>query len=63
MSNSDATEMVDALAVVEPLRRDAPPRVVGFDGDDTLWTSESLLTMTQGGSAPFCCAMWTCRAT
>ena len=25
-----------------------PPRVIGFDGDDTLWHSESLFSMTQG---------------
>ena len=25
-----------------------PPRVIAFDGDDTLWTSESLFSMTQG---------------
>ena len=25
-----------------------PPRVIGFDGDDTLWKSESLFSMTQG---------------
>src|SRR3954451_20723462 len=25
-----------------------PPRVIGFDGDDTLWHGESLFSMTQG---------------
>src|SRR4051812_34509323 len=48
MSSSNPTEAVDVLAVVEHLPRALPPRVIGFDGDDTLWTSQSLLTMTQG---------------
>src|SRR5215211_1086144 len=41
----------DALSSSAPEvgRPDAwPPRVIGFDGDDTLWNSESLFTMTQG---------------
>src|SRR4051794_14335033 len=48
MSSPDATETVDVLAGVERLPRAFPPRVIGFDGDDTLWTSEGLFTMTQG---------------
>src|SRR3954452_396569 len=48
MSSSDATEIVSSLAAVVQLPRLWPPRVIGFDGDDTLWTSESLFTMTQG---------------
>ena len=48
MSSPDATEIVRALAAVEPVSSHGPPRVVGFDGDDTLWTSQSLFTMTQG---------------
>src|SRR4051812_14748954 len=48
MSSPDATEIVRTLAAVERLPRAFPPRVVGFDGDDTLWTSKSLLSMTQG---------------
>src|SRR5215211_3071659 len=48
MSSSGATEIVSSLATVERLPRTVPPRVIGFDGDDTLWTSESLFTMTQG---------------
>jgi putative hydrolase of the HAD superfamily len=41
----------DALSSSAPevLLPDAwPPRVIGFDGDDTLWRSESLFSMTQG---------------
>ncbi len=41
----------DALSSSAPEVRlpDAwPPRVIGFDGDDTLWHSESLFSMTQG---------------
>ena len=41
----------DALSSSAPELRlpDAwPPRVIGFDGDDTLWHSESLFSMTQG---------------
>ena len=48
MSNADATEIVSSLATVVPLTRPLPPRVIGFDGDDTLWKSESLFSMTQG---------------
>jgi putative hydrolase of the HAD superfamily len=48
MSGPDAGEIVSPLAAVEPLPRAFPPRVIAFDGDDTLWTSESLFTMTQG---------------
>src|SRR3954447_4612882 len=48
MVASDATDIVDALTASEPIARAGPPRVVGFDGDDTLWTSEGLFTMTQG---------------
>jgi len=48
MSSSDATEIVSSLATVERLPHAVPPRVIGFDGDDTLWNSESLFTMTQG---------------
>lgn len=48
MSNSDATEIVSSLATVVRLPRPFPPRVIGFDGDDTLWKSESLFSMTQG---------------
>jgi putative hydrolase of the HAD superfamily len=48
MVTSDATDIVDALTASEPIARAGPPRVVGFDGDDTLWTSEGLFTMTQG---------------
>ena len=48
MSSSDVIESVSALATVERLPRAFPPRVIAFDGDDTLWTSESLFTMTQG---------------
>jgi len=41
----------DALSSSAPevgLPDDWPPRVIGFDGDDTLWHSESLFSMTQG---------------
>src|SRR3954454_1642408 len=48
MSSSDATEIVSSLAAVVQLPRAFPPRVIGFDGDDTLWNSESLFSMTQG---------------
>src|SRR3712207_864439 len=48
MSSSDATEIVSSLAMVERLPHAVPPRVIGFDGDDTLWKSESLFSMTQG---------------
>src|SRR3954452_18186472 len=48
MSSSNPTETVDVLAAVEHLPRALPPRVIGFDGDDTLWTSQSLFPMTQG---------------
>src|SRR5215212_1897038 len=48
MSSSDAIEIVSALATVDRLPHAFPPRVIGFDGDDTLWTSEGLFTMTQG---------------
>src|SRR3954469_15256088 len=48
MSSSDATEIVSSLAAVVQLPPALPPRVIGFDGDDTLWTSESLFSMTQG---------------
>src|SRR3954466_12064593 len=48
MVTSDATDIVDALTASEPIARAGPPRVIGFDGDDTLWTSEGLFTMTQG---------------
>jgi hypothetical protein len=34
--------------MVADLPRLWPPRVIGFDGDDTLWRSESLFSMTQG---------------
>ena len=48
MSRPDAPEVVRTLAAVEHLPPALPPRVIGFDGDDTLWTSESLFSMTQG---------------
>src|SRR5919206_587369 len=48
MSSPDAGEIVSTLAAVGRLPRAVPPRVIAFDGDDTLWTSESLLSMTQG---------------
>src|SRR4051812_22559726 len=48
MVTSDAMDIVDALTASEPIARAGPPRVVGFDSDDTLWTSEGLFTMTQG---------------
>jgi len=41
----------DALSSSAPEvgRPDAwPPRVIGFDGDDTLWHNETLFSMTQG---------------
>src|SRR3954471_11158087 len=41
----------DALSSSAPLVRlpDAwPPRVIAFDGDDTLWHNETLFSMTQG---------------
>src|SRR3954464_14639371 len=41
----------DALSSSAPevgLPDDWPPRVIGFDGDDTLWHSQSLFSMTQG---------------
>jgi putative hydrolase of the HAD superfamily len=41
----------DALSSSAPevgLPDDWPPRVIGFDGDDTFWHSESLFSMTQG---------------
>src|SRR3954471_24665713 len=48
MSSSDATEIVSSLAAVVQLPRAFPPRVIGFDGDDTLWNSESRFSMTRG---------------
>src|SRR5215217_4484460 len=48
MTPSDTTDVVDALTAPQPISRGGPPRVIGFDGDDTLWTSEGLFTMTQG---------------
>ena len=48
MSTLDATEIVGSPATLAQLLRPFPPRVIGFDGDDTLWTSESLFSMTQG---------------
>src|SRR5215212_11873002 len=48
MSNSDPNEFLSSPATVTQLPRLFPPRVIGFDGDDTLWTSEGLFTMTQG---------------
>src|SRR5215207_3364957 len=39
---------VNSTAPVVGLLRHWPPRVIGFDGDDTLWHSESLFSMTQG---------------
>jgi len=30
------------------LPRPWPPRVIAFDGDDTLWHNETLFSMTQG---------------
>src|SRR5215213_10318462 len=46
------TEMQDdglsSSAPVERLPQAWPPRVIAFDGDDTLWHSESLVSMTQG---------------
>jgi putative hydrolase of the HAD superfamily len=37
-----------SLADVLNLPRPWPPRVIAFDGDDTLWRNESLFSMTQG---------------
>src|SRR3954465_9492122 len=48
MSNSDPNEFLSSPAMVADLPRLWPPRVIGFDGDDTLWRSESLFSMTQG---------------
>src|SRR5689334_7361575 len=48
MSNSDPNEFLSSPATVAHLPRLWPPRVIGFDGDDTLWRSESLFSMTQG---------------
>src|SRR5215213_1551075 len=48
MSNSDPNEFLSSPATVVHLPRLWPPRVIGFDGDDTLWRSESLFSMTQG---------------
>jgi hypothetical protein len=48
MSSPDADEIVSAPATVVRLPRPFPPRVIGFDGDDTLWHNETLFSMTQG---------------
>src|SRR3982750_4539504 len=48
MSNSDPNEFLSSPATVAHLPRLWPPRVIAFDGDDTLWHSESLFSMTQG---------------
>src|SRR5215204_7764658 len=48
MSNSDANQIVSSLVAAVHLPRLWPPRVIAFDGDDTLWHNESLFSMTQG---------------
>jgi hypothetical protein len=39
---------LSSSAPEERLPRPWPPRVVAFDGDDTLWHNETLFSMTQG---------------
>lgn len=48
MSSSGPNGNVSSSATVVHLPRPWPPRVIGFDGDDTLWNSKSLFSMTQG---------------
>ncbi len=48
MSSSDANQIVSSIAAVVRLPRPWPPRVIAFDGDDTLWSSKILLSITQG---------------
>jgi hypothetical protein len=48
MSNSDANQIVSSLVAAVHLPRLWPPRVIAFDGDDTLWHNETLFSMTQG---------------